>query len=102
MSAIIAVAALIMFWWIYSAGRRVDLGLYPRDEAKCFTVAFDGEDFSNFMLWIRYLTYVEVYQLEKQGATVELFSDPEQLFRKYQKMPYPLRNLILRACEGGE
>ena len=72
------------------------------DKKECFTAAFDGEDFSNFCFWERYLTSEEVYQLEIQGTTVELFSDPEQLFRKYQKMPYLLRNLILRACEDGE
>jgi len=98
MSAIIAVAALILFWWIYSAGRKVDLGLYPRDEDKCYTAAFDGENFSNFCFWNRHLTYEEVYQLEKQGNTVELFSDPVQLFIKYKDMPYTLRNLIRREC----
>ena len=32
MSAIIAVAALIMFWWTYSAGREVDKDIFKEDD----------------------------------------------------------------------
>jgi hypothetical protein len=34
MSAIIAVATLILFWWVYSAGRKIDSNIYKNEECE--------------------------------------------------------------------
>lgn len=102
MSAIIVVAALILFWWIYSAGREVDSRIYPNEDDKGYTISFTTKDYSGLCIWRRKLTAFEINTLKKTEEIVETFSDPLEIFIKYKDLTYITRNQIRRLCEDVE
>lgn len=64
MSAIIAVAALIMFWWTYSAGREVDKDIFKSEDHIDYTIATGDV---GTCVWHRGLTSEEMLEVLAAG-----------------------------------
>jgi hypothetical protein len=67
MSGIIAVATLILLWWVYSAGREVDKHIFRDEDHVDYTIAKGP---GMLYVWSRGLTGDEMLQLLESGCEV--------------------------------
>jgi hypothetical protein len=95
MSAIIAVAALILFWWIYSAGRKVDSNIYISDDIDVITIA-EG---AGTTVWYRGLTSKEMLEVLEAGyENIYEYNSWEEMveehphLKHYVTLPFKFKN----------